>query len=140
MGRRKVTRDGSKAILTARVRHSQRISGSGALLRPWIPAEKSGVIVCADCTCMAGLGAACSYVAALLFAAEAHTRMIQNASCISVSCQWLSPTTTSTIHQSLTLICLLQYKKEENVNVDRPGSTETNIRLTLAAGNKSFRC
>ena len=40
---------------------------------------------------MAGLGKACSHTVALLFAAEAHTKMIKDTSCTSRPCAWLSP-------------------------------------------------
>ncbi len=83
------TPDNSKAILTATVRHSQAVTAKP--LKPWVAAEKLGTIICAHCTCMAGLGEACSHIAALLFAAEAHTRYIRSVSCTSMSCGWLPP-------------------------------------------------
>ena len=69
-------RDNSKMILTASVRHSQSVTATP--LKPWVAAEKCGNIVCAHCTCMAGLGEACSHIAALLFSAEAHTKYIKS--------------------------------------------------------------
>ena len=75
------------ALLSAWVRHSQRLSAS--LLKPWIAAEMLGTILCAHCTCMAGLGGACSHIAAVLFAAEANIRILKNASCTSALCSWL---------------------------------------------------
>ena len=65
-----VTPDKSKVILTA-TRHSQAVTGTQ--LKPWVTAERSGTVICANCTCMAGLGEACSHIAALLFSAEAFT-------------------------------------------------------------------
>ena len=32
---------------------------------PWIGAEKNGIVICAHCDCMAGLGEACSHIAAI---------------------------------------------------------------------------
>ena len=75
------------ALLSACVRHSQRLSGSP--LKPWVAAEMVGTVVCAHCTCMAGLGEACSHIAALLFAAEANTSVLKNTSCTSQLCSWL---------------------------------------------------
>ena len=66
------------------VRHSQSVSAP--LLRPWIAAGTIGTI-----TCMAGLGEACSHIAALLFAVEAKTRLSQQTSCTSIACQWKEP-------------------------------------------------
>lgn len=79
-----------KVVLLAKVRHSQAVSKT--LLCPWIAAEMSGTILCAHCTCMAGLGEACSHVAALLFCAEAQVRLDTNVSCTSRPCSWLRPT------------------------------------------------
>ena len=43
------------------------------------------------CTCMAGLGEACSHVAALLFAVDCRNRMESEVTCTSVLCQWKKP-------------------------------------------------
>ena len=45
------------SILAASVKHSQKLTAPP--LHPWIAAEKNGNILCAHCTCMAGLGEAC---------------------------------------------------------------------------------
>ena len=55
-------------LLTARVRHSQQVSATP--VKPWVAAEKSGTIICAHCTCMAGLGEACSHISAVLLVLE----------------------------------------------------------------------
>ena len=78
-----VAPDNSKVILTASVRHSQSVTAT--TLKPWVAAEKCGNIVCAHCTCMVGLGEACSHIAALLFSAEAHTEYIKSISCTYVA-------------------------------------------------------
>ena len=41
---------------------------------------------------MAGLGEACSHIAALLFWLEANNRLLADPSCTSVPCQWSAPT------------------------------------------------
>ena len=76
-------------VLKAAVKHSQSLSRPS--LHPWIAAEKRGTILCAHCTCMAGVGEACSHIAALLFTAETNTRMMKNTSCTSLPCSWLAP-------------------------------------------------
>ena len=63
----------STVLACARVRHSQRITATP--LKPWVAVEQSGVVVCAHCDCMAGLGEACSHIAAVLFALEANTQV-----------------------------------------------------------------
>ena len=81
---------GDKMTLITKVRHSQSVTATP--LHPWIAAKRSGVILFSHCTCMAGLGEACSHVAALLFAAEARNRLCKEASCTSQLCAWLPPT------------------------------------------------
>ena len=68
-------------VVTAKVRHSQTVSAPS--ISPWVAAERNGTILCAHCTCMAGLREACSHIAALLFAIEAHTKVKKDASCTS---------------------------------------------------------
>ena len=74
---------GAKAdyLIMASVKHSQKLSVPP--LNPWIALEQSGVIVCAHCTCMAGLGEVCSHIAAVLFLMEANTKMKVKTSCTS---------------------------------------------------------
>ena len=55
------------------VRHSQRMNDPP--LRPWVIAEENGTIQSAHCTCMAGLGEACSHVGALLFYVDAAVKI-----------------------------------------------------------------
>ena len=73
-------------VVTAKVRHSQTVSAPS--ISPWVGAERNGTILCAHCTCMAGLGRACSDIAALLFAIEVHTKFKKDASCTSRPCEW----------------------------------------------------
>ena len=76
-------------LALVQVKHSQRVSATP--LKPWIAVEKVGTVLCAQCTCMAGLGEACSHIAALLFALEANTQMKKRFSCTSLPCSWLPP-------------------------------------------------
>ena len=75
------------AVVSASVKHSQRLSSTP--LKPWVAAEMLGTVLCAHCTCMAGLGEACSHIAAVLFTLEANTRIMSNVSCTSELCAWL---------------------------------------------------
>ena len=54
--------------------------------------KKHGWILTANCSCMAGLGSACSHVAALLFKIEKaiHVRERDDTSPTSILCQWKS--------------------------------------------------
>ena len=69
-------------LACVRVRHSQRLAATP--LRPWVAVEKIGTAVCAHCDCMAGLGEACSHVAAVLFALEANMQVKKSMSCTSL--------------------------------------------------------
>ena len=77
------SKGGQIFTVTGLVKHSQSISAQA--LKPWFAAEKGGMVICAHCTCMAGLGEACSHVSALLFAVQS------NLSCTSKLCSWLPP-------------------------------------------------
>ena len=77
-------------LVMARVKHSQKLSAPS--LNPWIALDKSGTVICAHCTCMAGLGEVCSHIAAVLFLMEANTNMKTRTSFTSLPCYWLPPT------------------------------------------------
>ena len=53
--------------------HSQRLSATP--LRPWVIVREDGSLLASYCDCMAGLGEACTHVAALLFVVEANVRV-----------------------------------------------------------------
>lgn len=69
--------------------HSQKLSEPP--LRPWVLIRKDGTVVTAHCTCMAGLGEACSHVAALLFAVECGVRQSEGMTCTDIPCAWKKP-------------------------------------------------
>ena len=77
-------------MVTAAVRHSQKLSVPSA--KPWVAVKQNGTVVCAHCSCMAGLGEACSHIAAVLFTLEANMTVNKNTSCTSQPCSWLPPT------------------------------------------------
>ena len=61
-------------------------------LQPWIIAEQEGRILAAHCTCMAGLGEACTHIAALLFAIEATVKLRDSKTVTEEKSYWLLPT------------------------------------------------
>ena len=65
-------------MVTASVRHSQKLSVA--------PVKENGIVVCTHCSCMVGLGEACSHIAALLFTLEGNTKMKRNITCSSLPC------------------------------------------------------
>ena len=56
-----------------------------------IRTKENGETLCGHCTCMAGLGEACSHVAAVLFAAQTNTLTKRQFSSTSLPCSWLPP-------------------------------------------------
>ncbi len=76
-----------KVILYGKVRHSQ-----ASPLLPWVATTKDGTIMGSHFTCMAGLGEACSHIAAVLFAVETYNKLDQDKACTSQLCAWLPPT------------------------------------------------
>ena len=61
-------------------------------LQPWIIADHEGYILWAHCTCMAGLGEACTHIAALLFAIEASVKLQDSKTVTEEKAYWLLPT------------------------------------------------
>ena len=57
----------------------------------WIILKLSGEVCCAHCDCMAGLGEACSHIAAILYYLEALARMEGMRTCTQEECQWIIP-------------------------------------------------
>ena len=71
---------GTLFLFTDIVKHSQSLSVTP--LKVWVTTYSSGEVVCAHCTCMAGIGEACTHIAALLFTTEANTQVKSQFSCI----------------------------------------------------------
>ena len=69
---------------------SQRQSESSTMYNVWACLQKEyGWVLTANCSCMAGLGSACSHVAALLFKIESacHLKLAEGISPTSVLCE-----------------------------------------------------
>ena len=109
-------------MITARVKHSQKLSA--APVKPWVAVEQQGMAVCAHCTCMAGLGVACSHIAALLFTVEANTEVKKRTACTSLPCSWLPPTFRSVPYAQLADIDFStpqQKRKKKDMNSSTSG-------------------
>ena len=70
--------------------HSQRMNDTP--LRPWLIAEKGGKIISAHCDCMAGLGEACTHIAATLFWVDATVRIRETKTVTQEKAYWMLPT------------------------------------------------
>ena len=131
----------STVLVCARVRHSQRITATP--LKPWVAVEQSGVVVCAHCDCMAGLGEACSHIAAVLFALEANTQVKKSMSCTSLPCTWLPPSFQSVTYAPIAKINFKQKRKSSDPSLvkeeEMPEPTEEELQTLyrdLAAAGK----
>ena len=84
-----VSESSTVCVLKSACKQSQRINDTPHKL--WVClAKKSGKILKAHCTCMAGIGQTCNHVAAALFRIEAAVRMgLTNPSCTTTACEWL---------------------------------------------------
>ena len=60
-------------------------------LRPWVTTGKDGVVKAAQCTCMVGLGEACSHVAASLFCIDATVRIRDSKTVTENPAYWMLP-------------------------------------------------
>ena len=69
---------------------SQRQSDSATLYDAWVCLNKVGWVLTGNCSCMAGLGSACSHVAAILFKIEtaAHLNLKSPTAPTSLLCEW----------------------------------------------------
>ncbi|KAL7300295.1 hypothetical protein TKK_0006926 [Trichogramma kaykai] len=74
-------------VILAKVKHSQRINAPDLL--PWVILTSDGSVKTAHCTCMVGLGEACSHIAAVLF--YIHCQVQDSLSCTSQLCKWEVP-------------------------------------------------
>ncbi|KAH7949036.1 hypothetical protein HPB49_004241 [Dermacentor silvarum] len=69
------------------VNHSQRL-GDGPL-KVWVLCMADGSVLTAHCTCMAGVGEACSHIGACLFAVDTGVRMRNEKTCTGKDNAWL---------------------------------------------------
>ncbi|CAN8024013.1 unnamed protein product [Ixodes persulcatus] len=80
-------------LITGQVEASQTL---GKYHQPWAVVKKEGTVLSAHCTCMAGLGEACSHVPALLFRVEVDVKFgIHDPSSTSVECRWITASSTA---------------------------------------------
>lgn len=71
------------------MKHSQKLRAPP--LRPWVIAQRDGIILAAHCTCMAGLGETCSHVGAVLFAIKAAVTLRESQTVTEKPAYWLLP-------------------------------------------------
>lgn len=102
------------------MRHSQR--ANEPLLNVWVKTDKEGIVKCAHCTCMAGLGEVCSHVGAILFYVSVTHRV---KSCTEVSCAWSIPSSIDSI----------PYAKIADIDFSKPKSTILPVKRAAHCNN-----
>ena len=113
-------------VLKANVRHSRSISSP--LLHPWVAAKR---VICAHCTCMAGLGETCSHTAALLFYASSQMR--KDTSCTSGLCSWLSPSCSKVEYAPISDIDFRTQRKKRRVECSTSTGTSAHGSSSIPA-------
>lgn len=76
-------------VIVGKVRHSQSFREKP--LQPWILFKPDGEVLLAHCTCMAGLGEACSHIGSILFYLEAVIKRREELTCTDKENAWLPP-------------------------------------------------
>ena len=79
---------------------------------------------------MAGLGEACSHISALLFAAEANTRVQSNLTCTSKICSWLPPTKACVEYAPVTDIDFISPQQKRRKKLDTSDDTSNKFEAS----------
>ena len=99
-------------------------------LKPWVIAEKGGNVVAAHCNCMAGLGEACTHVAALLFSIEASVKIRDAKTVTEEKAYWLLPSACKTIAykevNEINFVSAKTAKKQLDIQIDTVPSPSVN--------------
>lgn len=109
------------------VRHSQRMNDPP--LRPWVIAEENGTIQSAHCTCMAGLGEACSHVGALLFYVDAAVKIKNSKTVTEEPAYWKLPSGLQKV----------QYKPVKDLNFQSAKAMKKSLDSNITAGSTPRR-
>ncbi|XP_029829749.2 uncharacterized protein LOC115314804 [Ixodes scapularis] len=105
-------------LITGQVEASQTL---GKYHQPWVVVKKEGTVQSAHCTCMAGLGEACSHVAALLFRVEVDVKFgIHDPSSTSVECRWITASSTAQASRVASIDFIKPSKKRRINTVSTP--------------------
>ena len=112
-----------KFLVTAKIKHSQKLSIPPA--KAWIGVEGSGTVICGHCDCMAGLGEACSHIAAILFTLEANVQAKKSLSCTSMPCSWLPPSFKSVAFAAISDIDFSDPERRMKASCSEPSSSRS---------------
>ena len=88
------------SLFMGKVKHSQRMSEQA--LQPWIIVQRDGAVLCAHCTCMAGIGEVCSHVGAVLFYIETQVKIRESKTVTDEKAYWILPASMSKVQSKST--------------------------------------
>ena len=126
-----ISRTPGTSVVIGRVKHSQRLATP---TKSWIAAKTEGTIVCAHCDCMAGLGEACSHIAALLFTdLERNTQQQKLTMCTSLPSSWLLPSFQDVPYSELAGVGFTtpEMKRKRSEPSDGPSTSRSNETMEL---------
>ncbi|KAH9365561.1 hypothetical protein HPB48_008922 [Haemaphysalis longicornis] len=83
----KLRQVGEHVIVVTKVNHSQALFARQ--LEPWLLIQRDGLVKLAHCTCMAGLGEACSHIGAVLYYVKAVSKFNRGQASTDVKNIWL---------------------------------------------------
>lgn len=123
--------------------HSQKINSPS--LNIWLSLSSNGEILNSHCDCVAGLGEACTHVAAMLFALEYVSK--QEESVTDVLAYWIGPKSKKNFHKKIMDIefrlpenLLQPFAEEEIIPIEEeimPEIPDVNVEEFLAAYKNS---
>ncbi|KAL3889699.1 hypothetical protein ACJMK2_002028 [Sinanodonta woodiana] len=93
------------------VMHSQRLSETP--LTPWAIIQKDGKILACHCNCMAGLGEACTHLAAMLFSIEATVKVREARTVTDSKAYWLPASVKGVVYAKIEDIDFSKKPKKE---------------------------
>ena len=112
-------------MFTDLVRHLQSLSLPP--LKVWIASYSSGEVVCAHCTCMAGIGEACTHIAAIPFTADGNTQIKSQFSCTSLPCSWLPSSFQKVLYAEISQIDFTTPRKKRKFSLDILSASEESV-------------
>lgn len=101
----------------------------------WILLEDDGDVVCAHCTCMAGIGEACSHIAAVLFFFQIAAQHKDGQSCTEKENRWLPCYRKSATQGPIVHLDFSSAKKRKQI-LDDPCKEEGNGKSTNNQASK----
>jgi len=102
-------------------------------LQPWIITDDKGVVQCAHCNCMAGLGESCTHVGALLFYIDAAVRIKNSKTVTQEPAYWLLPTGIQKVGYDTIQDTNFQSSKVMKRKLDQEIASSSRLQTTISS-------